>query len=841
MKIRFSGINKKHSAIRSMVASGAIVLAAMAINPATAADSNISIEKPHRYADVYLDTDRITGSMTLNVNAVHVGATGDLFLVAMVNDDDDTLFMKTAAGWRRWDGTIAGLEPIATRSLSAMETLPIVSRQNLLAGSYRLAAAYGVDGELIFSGKAMSFQVNDADGSSLQRFSSAQAMSDYIREGMQNSGKAGYAYPSFITSLVEDAAASSSGNLRVSTTNLQETGVDEADTIKTDGDNLYVLSNCDFSPCLDVYGLDGSQASATLKAGYVLDNTTAPDGMYLIQDQPGSDQLITVSGMNQFYAWYDVWGWGGNSTEIEFFNADQPENLVSREKLTFDGSLVSSRRVGDTLYVVTRYTPFVENYVPLPLDDREEEANADLLEKTSLSQLVPQVRDTRDEVLDLVSARQCYLPVNAVDTNLNPSIITITGIPIGNPTAFTSTCFLGGTETLYMTTDSLYLATTRWDYERLAADSLVYNPDHTTAIHKFALANGGIEYRGSGEVKGHLGWTEDKKSFRMGENGAYLNVVTSVGDSWGESASTRLTVLKESGVSNELETVSITDGIGKPGEQLYAARFLGDRAYLVTFRVIDPLYVLDLSDQENPAIVGELEIDGYSDYLQPISENLLLGIGKDAIADDGTSASGRNIDFGGRGAWYQGVKLSLFDVSNPASPTEIDAVVLGKRGTESAVLWDHHALSFIPGTGSEPARLAIPVQLHADTPQWEGWDASDPGAWYDYTHTALYSFELSALGIAQTGRIISEKDNGDDFVIALDDDVVTRTDDKAEDKDSNGSDLEPVDPVELPTRLIAPVFNYYSDRSVLLDDAVFYIHDGEVLTSFWGEDRDVTD
>jgi hypothetical protein len=263
-----------------------------------------------------------------------------------------------------------------------------------------------------------------------------------------------------------------------------------------------------------------------------------------------------------------------------------------------------------------------------------------------------------------------------------------------------------------------------------------------------------------------------------------------------------------------------------------------DRAYLVTFRLIDPLYVLDLSDQENPQIVGELEIDGYSDYLHPVSDTLLLGIGKDAIADDGSS------DFNGRGAWYQGVKLSLFDVSDPTSPREIDAVVLGKRGTESTVLWDHHALSFIPGNGGEAARLAIPVQLHEDIPTWKSWDASDPSAWYDYTPRAQSSFEQSALGISQAGRLISEVDNGDDFVIALDDHLIDLSEDtdtgtdKADSTDS-GND-EPI-PVELPTRLIAPIFSYYSDRSVLLDDAVFFIHDGEVLTSFWGEDRGVTD
>ena len=812
---------------RGLAWGGALLLAAVTATTAVAGDSGVmQAVKPHQYADVRLDTDSFTGSMTVNVAPWDVGKPGELYLVAQYNDVRS--YMKTANGWRRWDGTVEDLEPLKSKNLSATEQLAIVTDQALLAGNYRIIAAYSTGGDLVYS-RAFDFTVEKADANTLQRFMSPEAMEAYIKEGMQSSeGDSNENSPSFVAFAAADAAGSS---LRVSTTNLQETGVDEADSVKTDGNNLFVLNNCDFQSCLDVYALDADKASATRQSSYLLENTTAPDGLYLVNDQPGDDKLITVSGMNQFFAWFDVWGWGGNSTEIEFFSNSPQAGLTSLEKLTLDGALVSSRRVGDTLYVVTRYTPYLEDFNTFPVDDREEVNNKEVLEEATLSELVPQVRDSHKEVQDLVSASECYLPTSAVDKNVNPSIITITGIAVDDPSSFRSVCFLGGSETLYMSTDSLYLATTNWDYQRLAADALVYNPDHTTVVHKFGLADG-IAYKGSAEVKGHLGWDEDKKSFRMGENGAYLNVVTSIGDSWGENSSTRLTVLKDTGNGASLETVSVVDGIGKPGEQLYAARFIGDRAYLVTFRVIDPLYVLDLSDQEHPRIAGELEIDGYSDYLHPVSETLLLGIGKDGVADESS------FDFGGRGAWYQGVKLSLFDVADPANPREVDSLVLGKRGTESSVLWDHHALSFLPASGSEPARLALPVQLHEDIPQWEGFDARDPSAWYDYTHTALYTFEITDLGISQAGRLISETGNGDDFIISLADDADLGGSLAADDSDSMVT--EPSEPVDVPVRLIMPVFNFYSDRSVLLDDAVYYIHDGEVLTSFWGENRDVT-
>ncbi|MCP4692304.1 MAG: hypothetical protein GY859_29940, partial [Desulfobacterales bacterium] len=176
-----------------------------------------------------------------------------------------------------------------------------------------------------------------------------------------------------------------------------------------------------------------------------------------------------------------------------------------------------------------------------------------------------------------------------------------------------------------------------------------------TDLHKFNLTENGPVYRGSGSAPGNLGWEEDKKPFRMSHYNGVMRVATSLGDDWSGTSTTRLTLLRENpaATGDVLEEISHIDGIGEAGERLYAVRFLGARAYMVTFRVTDPVYVFDLSDPENPLQKGELHIDGYSDYLHPIGETLLLGIGKDAVPDDGSN------DFGGRGAWYQGVKLSL--------------------------------------------------------------------------------------------------------------------------------------------------------------------------------------
>jgi len=801
--------------------------------------SRIWSSRGHAYADVFLEGERLSGTVTLRAQDEDIGTVVDIYLVVMANRGEAEFgFMKTANGWQRWNGTLRALQPYRTKTLEATEDLDVLDAQPLLSGYYRVAAAYGTDdGRLVFASSNLAFRVHDKSSDALLPFASAPALADYLKEGMQQTSTPYYRLTS-VTAASEDASASSkAGSSSVSGTNIQEQGVDESDSVKTDGDTLYSLANCDGDICLDIHSLDADAAQAILLNQFPLEATVAPDGMYLVNDTDNSDLLVTIGGRNSFGFWRDVWSWSGSATEITFFDVANPQRPGMLERLTLDGSLVSSRRVGDTLYVVTRFAPHVSDYNILPvdtLDERDKDSNENVLAKAELSDLIPQVADASGNKVDLIQAENCYLPLHAVDEAHNPTIVTISAISVESHSISESHCFLGESETLFMTTNSLYLATTRWDYQDFFADALVYEPAHTTTVHKFALDHGLINYRGSGEVEGHLGWSEDKKSFRMGENGEYLNVVTSLGDTWNGSSSTRLTVLRDSGVEGELSHVSVIDDIGKPGEQLYAARFIDDRAYLVTFRLTDPLYVIDLTDQMHPVVAGELEIDGYSDYLHPISGDLLLGIGKDAIADEGS------IDFGGgRGAWYQGLKLSLFNVSDPGNPYEVDSLVLGKRGTESEVLWDHHALAFLPGRGFEPDRLAIPVMLADTPPSWEGWSAGEPSAWYNRTHSGLYTFEISNLGIAQSGRIIEEAavEEKDVIVLVEADDVV----DSGAEEEKPASDEQAEAAEEDNTRLadpdlFFPLYYFYGERAVLKDDAVFYIHDGKVESAFWGED-----
>ena len=584
-----------------------------------------------------------------------------------------------------------------------------------------------------------------------------------------------------------DAAPAGSRGGDFSTTNLQETGVDEADRLKSDGRYLYVLTDRtpEILPMetagaaviaprpvesrLRVLELGENPPSATEVASVKLPQEMRSAGSYLLRE--GEEHLLVVLGRETpaLYpiAWFSPWLWRSGRTWVTLFDLSDPGAPRQQHRLVFDGHLVASRRIGTTLYLVTRHYPWIRDYLPVPSTPEERRRNADALDRATLADLLPRWKvDDGAWQSYLTSAGSCYLPPTE-EGKLSADVISIIAIDLRDPVQRpVARCLVGPTETLYMSRQSLYLATVRHRYEiqrspAMAADMVVYPPEERTEVHKFALTEGGPDYRGSASVEGHLGWEQDKKSFRMGEHDGALFIVTSVGRAWSGDATTRLTVLRErvDGMRGLEELARLPnekrpEPIGLPGERLYAARFIGDRGYLVTFRVTDPLYVLDLSDPADPFIAGSLKIPGYSDYLHPVSPTLLLGIGKSAIpAEEGD----------GRGAWYQGIKLALFDVADPESPRELDSVEIGGRGTDSDALRNHHAVTWLPAdpASGRPARLALPIALH-ESPL----EAAPRAPWefQPWKLTGLYLFDVHdgsgpakrMPGIVQRGRIVVE-------------------------------------------------------------------------------------
>jgi hypothetical protein len=248
----------------------------------------------------------------------------------------------------------------------------------------------------------------------------------------------------------------------------------------------------------------------------------------------------------------------------------------------------------------------------------------------------------------------------------------------------------------------------------------VYEP--RTALHAFGVATAGpAAYRASGTVEGAL-----LNQWSLSEHEGHLRVVTTLGTSCGgcNGDQAQLSVLKVNGT--ELTVVGQAGGMGK-GEAVKAVRFQGDRGYVVTFRQVDPLYVLDLADPARPAVAGELKVPGYSAYLHPVGEGRVLGVGRDATAD-------------GR---VTGTKVSLYDVSNAAAPTELRSIALPNAYTSV----EHTAKAFL---WWEPSRLAVvPMNGYGKV---IGADGSVVGE----NFVGAIGFGVTASALSEKGRVAND-------------------------------------------------------------------------------------
>ncbi len=299
-------------------------------------------------------------------------------------------------------------------------------------------------------------------------------------------------------------------------------------------------------------------------------------------------------------------------TRIITYNVKDPGEPVQTGSVTQEGSYLNSRKNGDYLYLFTRYTPVIQ-------DTYEE------------STLVPLVNGSR------VSADHFYLP----DSLRSTSYLLISSVDAASPGEILDTKVLvSGATDFYVSTENIYIANETWDSSQTC-----------TEITKFHYAGGRITGVAAGSVRGYL-----NNSFSMNEYEGYLRVVTTYyGGEENRTEHNALYVLDES-----LGQTGAIEGLAG-GETIRSARFFGDTGYFVTFKETDPLFCADLSDPSNPRILGELEISGFSSYLHFYGDGLLLGIGYEADEETGITT---------------GIKLSMFDISDPANLTEVNRFVI---------------------------------------------------------------------------------------------------------------------------------------------------------------------
>lgn len=616
------------------------------------------------------------------------------------------------------------------------------------------------------------------------------------------------------TEPVSEPLEMGSGELANSSVPVEPPPLDEEELILVDveADSLSIAPYPEqITTMLTVYGLDSETPTTTDTIEFPVDlKGRTADGFYLYEKDGNSSAIVTASGGGYWGYWGQSTAFSGRQSVVAKVDVTDSSNISLSETFTIDGQIVSSRRIGDKLFFASRYYPLIPGLQPW---NQSSEQWREAVENADLAELMPvYTRNGSEESTPLVEPSSCFVAGSeAESTNYSPDIITMGVIDLATMELQDSQCYLGATETLYASTESVFLATTQYDYSfgpvtiddqpvdtdviDLPVDISWFDPRTTTEIHQFDINEDSLSYAGSGSVNGHLGWNDKQKPYRMSESNGYLRVATMNDQQGPEHSPILVSILKADGLGN-LETISSLPNesrpefIGKPGERLYASRFLGDRGYLVTFRQTDPLYVLNLENPADPIVEGELEIQGYSDYLTPVDENHLLGIGMDAVAAD-------NGGFGdGRGAVIQGIKLSLFDVTDPAAPTEVQSVLLGERGSNSVAVSNPRAITIQAANDQHPMRVSFGASIHGKAFPISSPEPANAWDYSPWSYTGLHGFDVTG---------------GPNASITTRGALVTATNDGSQRRGGN----------------------YWNDRSVMVNDAVFYVNDNKVYSALW--------
>ncbi len=489
----------------------------------------------------------------------------------------------------------------------------------------------------------------------------------------------------------EAASETAGGDGDFSTTNVQELGVDEPDIVKTNGSQIFVVKE----NRLFVFDVSGSEATQThsvdLGEGWGSQMFISNDSskVYVIGEGGGALPTEIGADAESDFAGGDDRFWV-QSTVINEVTLDQGGSSSIRS-MHIEGWSVSARLVGtDLRFVVSTQTnnlPFVSpGGNTEKAADKATEVNKEVIAESELADWLPSYSLVDgDQVTTglLADCQNIHRPNNFAGFGALSVISLDTTQPLGTANA---TSVLSEGQTVYASTEALYVTTNQWIDPRSWEDPNFRYDDWSTSIHKFATPVGApATYEASGSVQGDL-----LNQFSMSEYDGVFRVATTAGNPWDQQNQSESFITTFTQDGNELTQVGSVGGMGK-GERIFSVRYVGDLAYVVTFRQTDPLYTVDLADPANPTILGELKITGYSGYLHPISDTLVVGIGQEADQEGRT----------------EGTKVTLFDTSDLANPIDVATWFLADSYTEAE--WDHRSVLW----WAEDNLLVMPIQ------QWE--------------------------------------------------------------------------------------------------------------------------
>ena len=515
-----------------------------------------------------------------------------------------------------------------------------------------------------------------------------------------------------------------------SETNNQVAGVEEADIVKTDGEHLWLLHGNELEvmrswppqslAVTTSLAIEGSPIEMLVEDGKAVIYSQVSQGGEPVWDEYGYEYVPTT------YA-----------TKITVVDLDDEAPRVERE-LYIEGDYRSARGHGATVRTVinggfkapTETVPDFDYDWATGSGAHFDSPFGDVTERTDIERWRRAVEDWRAKAIQAIEQAKLgeWLPVvsERVDGRIvekapsctsyyvpaagstGDGITSVVSIDLDKPTGFAGASILGSTDEVYANADEMVLA--------YAEYSWAWPPEpETTTLHRFDLVeDGGVTYVASGAVPGHL---HDQFSIDSRNGVVRVSTTENVTDSQ-EAWTTQNRMMTLRTVGNQLEVIGSTGPLAE-GEQIYSTRFVGDTGYVVTFRQVDPLFVVDLADPEQPKVLGELKIPGFSDYMHPLGKSHLLTIGRD-IDEDGVGPNR--------------LALQIFDVSNPTDPKLAHKHVFEKDG-HSEANHEHKAFTYYADRGL----LAFPFY---------GWDS------FDGNVATLEVFSVSAeSGFAKVGSI----------------------------------------------------------------------------------------
>jgi uncharacterized secreted protein with C-terminal beta-propeller domain len=540
----------------------------------------------------------------------------------------------------------------------------------------------------------------------------------------------------------DSAEASTSADNSFSTTYTLESSVDEHDVVKYDGQHLFIAPSRGMDCCMvmedtmvpeiamanamtepstgeahsiRILATNPSDGGASQVSSIDLSDHLSIEGLYV-----GASQLVAIGSSGYWGGYGDsfsrIANWASQTTALYLYDIADISAPTPQLTIEFEGGLVNSRKKGDMVYLVARHTPEIGGLVYYPNDQQAIE-NERLLASITLADIVPKI------VIDgaaspLVGADDCLIADDehplSPGKNGVPTMTLLVAINLVDRQVARARCYLEPTNGIYVSENALYLS--QIDYTETPTES-----PSRTLVHRFELSPD-MPYQGSGAADGAL-YLSGSKDFRINEHDGYLRLVTSQVNpsNIDDNIEHTLTILALNADDIELDVIATLpnaqrpEAIGKPNEQLYGARFMGEVLYLVTFERIDPLYVIDLSTPTDPLIAGELMVTGFSDFLHAVNDDLLMGLGQD---ENGL------------------IKLELFNVADMTAPYSLGGISLGEgqgaTGGYSEARYNRHAFTYLKINDSQD-RFLVPATL--------SFNSADN----DYrAEDSLYLFELNS-------------------------------------------------------------------------------------------------